>query len=387
MKARQLLSAALMLSVVPVWAWAQEAPATAVVERPRVEVVFVLDTTGSMSGLIAAAKEKIWAIANTLASAKPVPEIRMGLVGYRDRGDAYVTKVVDLSDDLDLVYAELTKFQADGGGDTPESVNQALHEAVTKISWSEDARTYRTIFLVGDCPPHMDYQDDVKYPEVCKAAATTGICINTIQCGNHGDTTPIWREIADKSDGQCFQVDQSGGAVLAATPYDEELAKLSREMAGTRLLYGTAEEMKMMAEREEAVAGAVAVASDATLARRASFAAGPAAEPSRAAGKDIVAEVSGGRVKLADIDADELPDALKNLSPAEREARIAELAKQRAELQAKIEELSKKRQAHLEEELRKMNLDETKTFDFAIYRCISEQAKDVGLSLEEGPAL
>src|SRR5262245_19358098 len=62
----------------------------------RVEVVFVLDTTGSMGGLIAAAKEKIWSIASTLAQAKQAPEIQMGLVAYRDRGDAYVTQVVDL---------------------------------------------------------------------------------------------------------------------------------------------------------------------------------------------------------------------------------------------------------------------------------------------------
>ena len=53
----------------------------------RVEVVFVLDTTGSMGGLIAAAKEKIWSIASTLAQAQQAPEISMGLVAYRDRGD------------------------------------------------------------------------------------------------------------------------------------------------------------------------------------------------------------------------------------------------------------------------------------------------------------
>src|SRR5881394_2481834 len=57
----------------------------------RVEVVFVLDTTGSMGGLIAAAKEKVWSIASTLAQARQAPEISMGLVAYRDRGDAYVT--------------------------------------------------------------------------------------------------------------------------------------------------------------------------------------------------------------------------------------------------------------------------------------------------------
>src|SRR5687767_1611367 len=63
--------------------------------RPAVDVVFVLDTTGSMSGLIDAAKRKIWAIANEIAKGKPAPRIRMGLVAYRDKGDAYVTRTFD----------------------------------------------------------------------------------------------------------------------------------------------------------------------------------------------------------------------------------------------------------------------------------------------------
>ena len=105
-------------------------------DRPRIEVAFVLDTTGSMSGLIEGAKQKIWSIANQMASGQPAPEIRIGLIGYRDRGDAYVTRVFELTDDLDEIYGQLQQFRAEGGGDTPESVNQALHEAVSDLSWT-----------------------------------------------------------------------------------------------------------------------------------------------------------------------------------------------------------------------------------------------------------
>src|SRR5690606_8347131 len=123
---------------------------------PKVDAVFVLDTTGSMSGMIDAAKEKIWSIATTMAQAQPTPEIRMGLVAYRDRGDAYVTQVVDLGADLDSLYATLMDFSAEGGGDGPESVNRALYDAVHEMSWSQDTSSYRVVFLVGDAPPHMD---------------------------------------------------------------------------------------------------------------------------------------------------------------------------------------------------------------------------------------
>ena len=102
-------------------------------KKETIEVCFVLDTTGSMSGLIEGAKQKIWGIANEILASEPTPNLRIGLIGYRDRKEAYVTRVHDLSDDIDDIYAKLMKFQAQGGGDAPESVNQALHEAVTKI--------------------------------------------------------------------------------------------------------------------------------------------------------------------------------------------------------------------------------------------------------------
>src|SRR5262245_50330689 len=124
--------------------------------RPQVEVVFCLDTTGSMGGLIDAAKKKIWSISNQIASGAPTPQVKIGLVAFRDRGDEYVTRVIDLTDDLDGIHQNLMKLQANGGGDTPESVNQALHEAVTKIKWSDNKKTLKLIFLVGDAPPHMD---------------------------------------------------------------------------------------------------------------------------------------------------------------------------------------------------------------------------------------
>src|SRR3954466_14099295 len=92
-------------------------------KKPRIEVCFVLDTTGSMSGLIEGAKQKIWAIANEVIAAKPTPSVKFALIGYRDRGDKYAPRLSPLTDDLDAIYADLRKFNADGGGDVPESVS------------------------------------------------------------------------------------------------------------------------------------------------------------------------------------------------------------------------------------------------------------------------
>src|SRR4030095_5669585 len=168
---------------------------------PKIEVAFVLDTTSSMTGLIEGAKRKIWTIARHMVSGRPTPTIKLGLIGYRDRGDEYVTRTFDLTDDVDAIYGHLMEFRAVGGGDKPESVNQALNEAVTKLSWSKDANALRIIFLVGDAPPHMDYPADVKYPETIQQAIRAGIIINAIQCGADLQTTQVWQEIATMAQG------------------------------------------------------------------------------------------------------------------------------------------------------------------------------------------
>src|SRR5262245_50235161 len=160
---------------------------------PRIEVVFVLDTTGSMGSLLQAAKEQIWSIVTDLACARPAPELRLGMVAFRDRGDDYVTRRFDLTTDMDALYTELVALQADGGGDQPESVNQGLYEAVTQISWSADPHTYRVIFLVGDAPPHMDR--DTPYAQSCALARQRRIAVNSIQCGDDDATKAIWTEI------------------------------------------------------------------------------------------------------------------------------------------------------------------------------------------------
>jgi len=363
-------------------AMAQDKPA-AKAERPRIEVAFVLDTTGSMGGLIQGAKEKVWAIANTLATAKPAPEIRMGLIAYRDRGDQYTTRITNLSDDLDAVYKALMEFQADGGGDTPESVNQALNEAVTKMSWSKDAKTLKIVYLVGDCPPHMDYKDDVKYPDTCKAAAAAGIIVNTIQCGDYAGTAQVWKDIASRAEGAYFAVAQSGGAVAVATPFDKELAELSAALDGTRIGYGSKEEREAMKERAKASEEVRAAAPAAAAADRAEFVAGEAGARTFAGGKELVTDVSEGKVKLEQVDEKALPDELKKMTPEERAKYVQAQVDKRKQIQENIKKLSAKRREYVEAEMKKTGADKKDSFDKAILESVKTQAEKKGIAYEK----
>ncbi|MGH8496238.1 MAG: vWA domain-containing protein [Gammaproteobacteria bacterium] len=357
---------------------------TEAIGAPTVDVVFVLDTTGSMGGLIQASKDKIWSIATTMASAQPTPRIRIGLVGFRDRGDLYVTRTVDLSEDLDSVYASLMDFQAGGGGDTPESVNEALRAAIYDISWSQDPQAYKVVFLVGDAPPHMDYQDDVPFPQTLADAQQAGIVVNTIQCGQMGITTGPWQRIAQLGNGRFFQVEQAGSAVAIATPFDRELAELSVALDETRLYYGSDEERAMMRMKVAAADKMHESASVESRARRAAFNASAAGEANLLGTKELVDDVSSGRVDLDAIDTEALPPSLQPMAPEERKELIADSARKREELQRQIRELSQERDAYVAENLHEAGGGKD-SLDRQIYETVKEQAEAFGLTYAEGP--
>lgn len=339
---------------------------------PKIEVVFALDTTGSMSGMIQGAKDKIWSIANMLCAAKPTPHIKMGLVAYRDRGDKYVTQITPLSDDIDAIYKELMALQADAGGDEPESVNQALHDAVTKITWTKDPTAYRVVFLVGDSPPHMDYPDDVKYPVTCKLAAESGININTILCGGNETSKKIWQEIATIANSQAFQVDQSGGATAPfTTPYDAQLIALMMDLEGTRIYYGTAKERATGEQRAATSADIYARTPPATLADRAAVL---AKTPPGSGVRELIADIKAGKVKLETLDVKLLPDYLQKMTPAARKQYIDDLLSQRAEVQQTIEDLASKRQQLLIEQLHQLGAATKPGMEFVIFVALRDQA-------------
>jgi Mg-chelatase subunit ChlD len=346
-------------------------------DRPRVEVVFVLDTSGSMGGLIQAAKEKICSIATTMASAQSAPEIRMGLVAYRDRGDDFV----DLSPDLDSLYASLMDLQAAGGGDGPQSVNQALHDAIHDIPWGQDPWAYKVVFLVGDAPPHTDYKDDAQYPDTLVAATQMGIVVNAIQCGRNVATAREWRRMAQLGGGRYFRVEQAGSAVAIATPFDERLAERSKRLDETRLYYGSAEEKAKQQRKLEAGVKLHAGSSLASRARRAAFNASASGGTNLLGEGELVDDVVSGRVDLSSIDRDRLPAPMQPLAPAEREALIAETAKHRDALQREIRDLARQRSQFISKKVEALGGTED-SLDHKIYSAVREHAGKTGLLYE-----
>jgi Mg-chelatase subunit ChlD len=346
-------------------------PAPAVqAPRPRVDLVFALDTTGSMSGLIEGAKAKIWSIASFVARAQPTPDVRVGLVAYRDIGDAYVTRVYDLDDDLDRVYRRLLSFRADGGGDGPEHVARALHEAVHNMSWSPRANNgVRLIYLVGDAPPHLDYQDGYDYAKAARAAAAKGIQVHAIRCGSDEETATIWRRIASLGHGEFLTIDQDGGMRERRTPYDEELARLHDKLSDTVVAYGGAKGAGTRAALEAAHAASAPV-----KAARAGYLA--AKKDSATMSDDLVGGVGSGRVDLAKVPVSDLPASLAALPPEERKAKIAGDVKERGALLDRISKLSAERETFI----RRTPAAKAEGFDGEVEKTVRKAGAAAGLA-------
>jgi flavin-binding protein dodecin len=276
-------------------------------------------------------------------------------------------------------------FAAEEGGDTPESVNEALADAIDRMSWSQSSSTYKVVFLVGDAPPHMDYSQDRQYPEILAAATERGIVVNTIQCGGMPETTQTWTEIARLGHGRYFQVEQAGSALAIATPFDAELARLSAELDSTRLYYGSEEEIVVTGAKIAATEKLHEFGSTASRARRAAFNATASGLANLFGENELVDDVASGRVDLATVAESELPESLRALAPAEQQAAIDDLLKKREELQGRIEALAGEREQFIADEVAAAPAAPS-SLDQQIYETVRDQAKAVGLEYSEGPA-
>lgn len=144
------------------------------------DLLFILDTTGSMDEEIARLKTTIELINLNLSSLSSTPRLRFGLVLYRDRGDEYVTQVVPFTPDLAAFQAALDQVEASGGGDTPEDLQAALQEAM-RLDWSRGG--VRLAFVITDAPPHLDYGQSYTYVQAAREAREKGVKIFSVGTG------------------------------------------------------------------------------------------------------------------------------------------------------------------------------------------------------------
>lgn len=226
--------------------------------QAQLDLLFLVDATGSMGDEIDKLKASMADIANQLDRLPEQPDIRYGLVAYRDRGDAFVVQPYDFTDDLRQFQQTLAALHADAGGDYPESLNAALHHAIHNLTWRTN-ETVRMILLVADAPPHLDYTDEpFRYDTDMIEAVRRGIKLFPVGAsGLTADGEYIFRQLAQFTGGKFVFLTYADGSNPASGPgteteHDvatysvdtldrlvvrlvrEELAKLVRVMTGAQ---------------------------------------------------------------------------------------------------------------------------------------------------------
>jgi hypothetical protein len=223
------------------------------------------------------------------------------------------------------------------------------------------------MFVVGDAPAH-DGRDGLYAQDLARSAAERGIVVNTIQCGMDPVTASALKDLASAGGGRFTSIDQDGGVVALATPYDDELARLNRQLAQTMIGWGDADQ-RALAERKL----------DNRLemsATRAAEAAGYSAKAGRLADEDLLWALDNG-VELDSIDPSELPASLRKLGGEGLEAHVEKVRDARGRIQSRILDLSRDRDAFLEQQEKEAGVD--KGFDGQVLEIIREQAAAKGI--------
>lgn len=348
-----------------------EQPAAAVPERaegPRVQLAILLDTSGSMSGLIEQAKTELWQIVNELITAKQdgkQPSLQVALYEYGKSSltpeSNWIRQITPLTDDLDKVSEELFKLTTNGGD---EYCGAVIERAAKDLAWSGDHNDLKMIVIAGNEPFS---QGPVDYKKACKDAIAKGIIVNTIHCG--GGIPDGWRDGALLADGKPMNIDHNAQVVHVESPQDKKIAELGVAINKTYIPFGA--HGKAGAERQVAQdANASSVSPQIAQQRAVTKANGYY----RNSAWCLADSYLDGKVDWTKIKKEDLPENMREMTIAQREAYIKGKLDERKTIQDEINTLNKARVKYVAEKRKELAADGKETLDAALIGAIREQA-------------
>lgn len=178
--------------------------------RRALDLGFLVDATGSMGDEMTFLQTELRDIVRRVRGTEPGLDIRVSVVFYRDRGDAFITRALPFTRDVDSAVSFIAGTRAEGGGDFPEDMNAGL-EAIMRQRWSRDA-VPQMLFLLADAPPQQYRGADYTYHEAMQDAAANGIAIYPVAAsGVDKPTEFLFRAMAVSTGGKyVFLTDDSG---------------------------------------------------------------------------------------------------------------------------------------------------------------------------------
>ncbi len=342
-------------------------------QGPTVQIGILLDTSGSMRGLINQAKDQLWKIVNEVSKANRNNKdviIEVGLFEYGKSTlpsyEGFLQMLSPLTSDLDKVSEELFRLRTNGG---EEYAGKVILEAVNRFAWSTHRNDLKLLIIAGNEP---FTQGSVPYIEAIKKARRNDIIVNTIFCGDaYQGKREKWEDGAKRGDGKYFNINHNDRRRYIATPYDDDIIALGKKLNHTYLNYGN------RAVREAKVANTRKQDANAKSLSKSSYIERNIVKSKKqytSASSDMVSAYMENVGSISQIDKKLLPDELKGKSQKEIKIIIEKKKSQRLTLQNKIRTLESKRDKFIASKSTKDN----NNLGAAIIKSIREQATKKG---------
>jgi hypothetical protein len=354
-------------------------PVAPVAPAPKIQLAILLDTSGSMDGLIDQAKSQIWKVVNTLVSLKKAgakPTLEVALYHYGNDGispaEEHVQMLLAFTTDLDEVSSKLFALRTDGGS---EFCGAAIGKATSELAWSSNPDDLKLIIIAGNEP---FTQGKVDYKAAVPGAVKRGIIVNTVHCGDlKTGIDSMWKDGATLGEGTYSAIETNAVSQHIESPFDADIVRLGGLLNDTYIAFGT----------RAAYGASNQVEQDANAATAA-----PSARVERAVSKstsayrndswDLVDAFSSGKMTKEQVEKltkDELPNDMQQIDPKERVAYIQGKAAHREKMQKELGELNRKREDFVSKaRAQQAGTNPAATLEDAIVTSLLDQGKRKG---------
>jgi hypothetical protein len=349
--------------------------------QAKVQIAILLDTSGSMSGLIEQTKTQLWKIVNTFIDAKQngqVPYVEVALYEYGKSSLSsethWIKKIQPLTRDLDEISKQLFALRTNGG---EEYCGAVITRATADLKWDTSNQVYKAIFIAGN---EAFTQGPISSEQAVKDAIAQGVIVNTIHCGTEqAGISGGWKKAAMLADGKFLTIDHNRAVVHVEAPQDAEIVKLNTKLNKTYLAYGRIGASK---QKDQSVQDSNAVANESS---------GAAVQRAVSKGSsnywnanwDLVDASKQKDFDITKVEKKSLPKEMQGMTLDQQKALITKMGKEREAIQADILKLNKKRISYVTEKQKEMAEESgEQTLDEAMASTVRAQAEKKGYSFK-----
>lgn len=337
-------------------------------KNQTIQVALLLDTSGSMNGLINQAKAQLWEVVNELSYAKckgETPNLEIALYQYGNdelsKQKGFIKQMAPFTTDLDEISEKLFGLTTNGGD---EFCGTVIDTSVKQLNWGKNEDDLKMIFIAGNEP---FTQGKINFKDAITNAKENAISVNTIFCGDYNQgISGSWKEGADYGDGNYMTINHNKNIVHVTTPYDDAIIILNKKLNKTYVHYGNqgyAKHQKQAIqdsnanELNEEVAVKRAISKSSKLYNNTSW--------------DLVDASKDKEVDYKKINKKQLPTGLQNKSETEIKKHVQQKSRERIQIQKEIQKLNTKRKEYVA----KQQQNKDNELESALIQTIKTQAK------------